>query len=480
MKVLVLNSGSSSVKFQLFNMVDEEVLAKGIVERIGSSEASITYQPKGGHKIVETREILSHDAAISLVLATLMHPQHGVIKDKSEIAGIGHRLVHGGEEFSGSVLITEEVKAGVRRCIQFAPLHNPHNLKGVEACEQLLKGVPQVGVFDTAFHHTIPQVAYMYGLPYALYKKLGIRRYGFHGTSHMYVAQQAAQVLGRPLDKLKLITCHLGNGSSITAILHGKSVDTSMGFTPLEGLVMGTRCGDIDPALVSYIMEREKLDTRQIDNLMNKSSGMLGLTETTNDMREIEAEAQRGSERHKLALEIFCYRIRKYVGAYIAVLGGVDAIIFTGGIGENSSFVRRTSLANLKVLGIEIDEEKNAQNAVDISKGKVKVLVIKTNEELAIARDTKRILESLAAEIEKPVAEEVLQRELATFTPDDRAELVLLWSENPRMPLYELTAKLNKRLGKNFSMHVVRHELGRLGLDRVSEQKLEALASRSK
>ncbi len=480
MKILVLNCGSSSVKFQLIDMTNESVIAKGLVERIGSSEASITYLPKNKHKISETREILNHDVAISLVLSTLMHPQYGVIKTESEIDGIGHRLVHGGEEFTASVLITEEVKAGVRRCIQFAPLHNPHNLKGVEVCEQLLQGVPQVGVFDTVFHHTIPAKAYMYGLPLALYKKLGIRRYGFHGTSHCYVANQAAEFFDRPLEKLKIITCHLGNGSSIAAVENGRSVDTSMGFTPLEGLVMGTRCGDIDPALVSFIMERENLNTRQIDNLMNKSSGMLGLTEMTNDMREIEAEAERGSENHLLALDIFCYRIQKYIGAYFAALGGADAVVFTGGIGENSSLVREKAISKLSFLGISLDKSKNNNNSKVISKGKIKVLVIPTNEELAIARDTRRILETITEEIEKSVSEEIISEELATISPDDKVELLLLWAENPHMSLYELTNKLNKILDTPVSIQTVRRELQILGLDQISEEKKEAMSIRSK
>ena len=321
MKVLVLNSGSSSIKFQFMRMDDEGLLAKGIVEKIGSSDAIVTYQPEGRTRIREIREVLNHSVAIEMVLNLLLSAQHGVIRQKSEIDGIGHRVVHGGEDFSESVLITDKVKATISKCIQFAPLHNPHNLKGIEACEALLPGIPQVGVFDTAFHHTIPPKAYIYGLPYALYRKLGIRRYGFHGTSHSYVALKAAEILGRPIGKLNLITCHLGNGASITAVAGGKSVDTTMGFTPLEGLVMGTRCGSIDPALVPYIMEREKLGTKEIDSIMNKNSGMLGLTETSNDMREIEQEAAHGSERHQLALEIYCHTIKKYIGAYMAEMG---------------------------------------------------------------------------------------------------------------------------------------------------------------
>ena len=312
MKILVLNCGSSSVKFQLIEMDNEGVLAKGVVEKIGSSEAILNYQATGKNNIVQTREIVNHDVAVSLVLQTLMHPKNGVIREKSEIAGIGHRLVHGGEEFKQPTPIDKKV-----RCNQFAPLHNPHNLKGIEVCEQLLPGIPQVGVFDTAFHHSLPPKAYMYALPMSLYRKHRIRRYGFHGTSHAYVAKKAAEYAGKPIGELKIITCHLGNGASIAAVDGGKSVETSMGFTPLEGLVMGTRCGDIDPALVPYITNLEKLSLSQVDSLLNKSSGMLGLTETTNDLREIELEAENGSDQHKLALGIFCHRIKKYIGAYI-------------------------------------------------------------------------------------------------------------------------------------------------------------------
>lgn len=392
MKILVLNSGSSSVKFQFIDVANENVLAKGIVERIGSSDAIVNFEAKDRTKLREVREVPDHEEAISIVISLLLHPQHGVIRDKKEIHGIGHRVVHGGEEFYESVLINEEVKSAIRKFIQFAPLHNPHNLKGIEACEALLPGIPQVAVFDTAFHHTIPPKAYLYALPYTLYKKLGIRRYGFHGTSHKYVAHKAAEFLGQPIETLKLITCHLGNGASITAVDGGKSVDTSMGFTPLEGLIMGTRCGDIDPALVPYIMEKENLTTAQIDALMNKSSGLLGLTGTTNDMREITAEASRGSKQHILAIEMYCYRIRKYIGAYMAVLGRVDAIVFTGGIGENSAKVRSQTLEGLEAFGISVDPEKNAKSETEIGKGPVHILVIPTNEELAIARDTAKIL----------------------------------------------------------------------------------------
>jgi acetate kinase len=462
MNVLVLNSGSSSVKFQLIRTEDENLRAKGIVEKIGSSDAIINYQPAGRTKIREIREVLNHSVAIEIVLSLLLHPQHGVIKDKAEIDGIGHRVVHGGEDFSSSVLIDEKVKSVIRKCIQFAPLHNPHNLKGIEACESLLPGVPQVGVFDTAFHQTIPPRAYIYGLPYALYQKLRIRRYGFHGTSHQYVAQRAADLLGKPLQKLRVITCHLGNGASITAVNRGKSVDTTMGFTPLEGLVMGTRCGTIDPALVPYIMEREKLGPKDIDSIMNKNSGMLGLTETSNDMREIEQDAARGSERHQLAIEIYCYYIKRYLGAYLAVMGGVDAVVFTGGIGENSRQVRRLVAEGLSELGIAVDEKKNQANGPDISAGRVKVLVIPTNEELAIARDTRRLLEAADKTAPRPRVETVEPR--AAFTREETAKLVVLWAQHPKSSVQALAAGLSKNLGREVAPAAVQKELERLAL----------------
>jgi acetate kinase len=463
MKVLVLNSGSSSIKFQLIRMEDESLLAKGIVEKIGSSDAIITYQPEAKNKIREIREVKNHEVAIEIVLSLLLHPQHGVIRDKGEIDGIGHRVVHGGEDFSDSVLITETVKATIRKCIQFAPLHNPHNLKGIEACEMLLPGVRQIGVFDTAFHQTLPPKAFIYGLPYILYKKLRIRRYGFHGTSHNYVAHRAADFLKRPMKGLKIITCHLGNGASIAAVDGGLSIDTTMGFTPLEGLVMGTRCGSIDPALVPYIMDREKLGTKEIDSIMNKNSGMLGLTETSNDMREIEQEAARGSERHRLAIEIYCYHVRKYIGAYMAALGRVDAIVFTGGIGENSRLVRRLVTEGMTDLGIVLDPAKNERNERDISSGPVKILVIPTNEELAIARDTRRILAESPTCEPKPAFEAAAKRSEA-FRPEETAKLVLLWAQNPKAAAAGLAVKFGADIGRTVTAEAVQKELERLSL----------------
>ena len=467
MKILVLNCGSSSLKFQLFEMEDEAVIAKGLVEKIGHSDAILTFAPAGRDKIVTTREIQNHDRALKLVFDALMHPRHGVVHAKSEIDGIGHRIVHGGEEFTESVLITDEVREGVRRCIQFAPLHNPHNLKGIEVCEKILPGIPQVGVFDTAFHSRLPARAYMYALPMALYRKLRIRRYGFHGTSHGFVADKAAEHLGRPLEELKIVTCHLGNGCSMAAVDGGRSIDTSMGFTPLEGLVMGTRCGDIDPALVSFIADKEGIPLAKVDSLMNKSSGLLGLTETSNDLREIEYEARQGSAQHSLALDIFCYRVKKYLGAYAAALGGLDVVVFTGGIGENAVSVRRQVLENMEFLGIELDQERNEASELRIGTGRVEVLVVPTNEELSIARDTRTILGEIREEIEKPMGDEELDR----LSGDDKAELLAIWFENPHIGVYELTGKLDRRIEGTVSIQTVKQELEQLGLDRVSEEK---------
>jgi acetate kinase len=401
MKILVLNCGSSSVKYQLIEMDREHVIGKGVIERIGDDDAIVRYRPSGRPEQRDIRPIADHTEAIHAVLAALLDPESGVIRDRNEIAAVGHRTVHGGEAFSASVQIDADVIQTIRDCSVFAPLHNPHNLKGIEVCIELLPDTPQVAVFDTAFHQTMPAESYLYALPYSFYEKLRVRRYGFHGTSHRYVAEQAAQELGRPIEDLKLITCHLGNGASIAAVQQGASVDTSMGFTPLEGLVMGTRCGDIDPALVLYLMHATGLTPEEMDSLLNKKSGMLGLTEMSHDMREIEDEAQKGNPRCQLALDIYCRRIKKYIGAYAAVMGGVDAIVFTGGIGENSDIVRRLVCQDMGYLGIDYNEEANMEHvpwnkapptSPHISTGPTKVMVIPTNEELVIARDTQEIL----------------------------------------------------------------------------------------
>lgn len=395
MKILVLNCGSSSVKFQVFDYKTEESIAVGLVECIGLEKAVLRYHPKGGGKIKKETEKLDHDKAINLVFGTLLSKEYGVLKDKNEIVGIGHRVVHGGERFTHSVFIDEEVLDKIKECIKFAPLHNPHNLKGIEVCKQLLPGVPNIAVFDTAFHSKMPPESYIYALPYEYYTKLGVRRFGFHGTSHYYVSKKAAELLGKPYDNCKIITCHLGNGASMAAVKNGVSIDTSMGFTPLEGLVMGTRCGDIDPALVPYIIEQENLSAKEMDDILNKKSGVKGISGTSNDMREIEEKYFEGNPRHKLAFEVYCHRIKKYIGAYAALLGGVDAIVFTAGVGEKSSVTRELVLKDSEYMGVEIDKEANGKNALSIGKGKVSVFVIPTNEELVIAQDSKKIIEKI-------------------------------------------------------------------------------------
>ncbi len=391
--ILVLNCGSSSAKFQLIRAETEENLAKGIVERIGSVDAIFRYQPKGKNEYREITEISNHAVAIQKIIDILTHPQHGTIKNMDEIMAIGHRVVHGGEKFASSVIITDEVIQQIEDCIKFAPLHNPHNLKGIKECARIIPGKPQVGVFDTAFHQKMPPSSYIYALPYSLYKKMGIRRYGFHGTSHYYVSRKTAEILKRPVEELNMVTCHLGNGASIAAVKGGISIDTSMGFTPLEGVVMGTRCGDIDPAIVTYLMEREGLKPAEMDKLMNNQSGLKGISERSNDMREIIEGADRGELQFKLALDVFCHRIKKYIGAYGAVMGGLDAVVFTGGIGENASRVRELVCEGLEFLGIEIDKELNNQRRLIISKGKTAVLCVPTNEELVIAQETKKLVE---------------------------------------------------------------------------------------
>lgn len=396
MKILVLNCGSSSVKYQLFDMTDESVLAKGLVERVGMTDAILTHRPAGKEKYCHVEPILEHTSAIKVVTNILVHPEHGVIRDVKEIDAVGHRVVHGGEKFSQSTLITQEVKNVLTEYIELAPLHNPPNLKGIAAAESVLPDVPQVGVFDTAFHSTIPRCAYLYALPYALYQRYRIRRYGFHGTSHKFVAQRVAQLMQKEFSALKIITCHLGNGASITAVDRGQSVETSMGFTPLEGLIMGTRAGDIDPAIIPYVMAKEELSLGEVDAMLNKHSGMLGVSGIGSDMRDIEKAAEGGHERAQLALEMYRYRIRKYIGAYVAAMNGVDAIVFTAGIGENDPTSRAIIGKHLSFFGVEIDEERNncrgVEREISTLASKVKVWVIPTNEELMIARDTMEIL----------------------------------------------------------------------------------------
>jgi len=398
-RILVLNSGSSSVKYKFFDASENLCHAEGQVERIGLGGSLLHHKRMDGDRIRTGVEATDHAQAIETVIATLLSRNHGVIAGKTEIDAVGHRVAHGGEKFTSSALVTEEVKNSIRDCIELAPLHNPHNLRGIEACEQLLPGVPQVAVFDTAFHHTMPPHAYIYAVPYILYRRYGVRRYGFHGTSHGYVAARAAEKMGRRLEDINVITCHLGNGSSMAAIRKGESVDTSMGFTPLEGLVMGTRCGDLDPALVLFVMGKESLTVPEATAMLNKHSGLAGISGISSDMREIEDEAAAGQERAVLALDIFTYRIRKYIGAYAAAMGGVDAIVFTGGIGSNSPLVRARSLEGLDFLGASIDTDMNTGSIgcdaeLSSADSRVRVFTILTDEELVIASDTMRIVSS--------------------------------------------------------------------------------------
>ena len=392
MNVLVINCGSSSLKFQLINSESEEVLAKGLCERIGI-DGSLTYQPAGGEKVKSAKDMPTHTEAIQFVIDALTDPQTGVVKSLDEIGAVGHRVVHGGEKFASSVVITEEVKKAVEECNDLAPLHNPANLIGVNACQKLMPNTPMVAVFDTAFHQTMPEKAYMYGLPYAYYDKYKVRRYGFHGTSHSFVSKRAAEIVGVPYDATKTIVCHLGNGASVCAVLNGKSVDTSMGLTPLEGLVMGTRSGDIDPAILEFIAKKENLDIEGLMKVLNKDSGVYGLSNgLSSDFRDLSAAAEDGNEQAKVALEVFAYRVAKYVGSYTAAMNGVDNIVFTAGIGENDKEIREEICGYLEFLGIEIDKEANAKRGEEViistPDSKVKVLVIPTNEELAIARET--------------------------------------------------------------------------------------------
>lgn len=397
MKILVLNCGSSSVKYQLFNMEDRSVLAKGQVDRIGMKGAVLSHKRHDGHKIKMAGEIIDHQTAIEYILAILISANHGVIEDRDEIDAVGHRVVHGGEKFKDSVLITKDVIDQLQEFIDLAPLHNPNNLKGINACHQLLKDVPMVAVFDTAFHATMPDYAYLYGLPYVLYKRYAIRRYGFHGTSHYYVSRRARDILEEEMENLKIITCHLGNGCSVTAIDGGRSIETSMGFTPVEGLLMGTRSGDVDPALVLHLMGKEELTLGDMNALLNKHSGLQGISGVSSDMREIMEAVEEGNERARIALDIFTYRLKKYIGSYTAALGGLDIIVFTGGIGENSPEVRRKALEGLEYLGISCDQEKNEstvgeEGEITAEGSTVRTFVIPTNEELVIAIDTEKIV----------------------------------------------------------------------------------------
>ena len=404
MIVLVLNCGSSSVKFQLIrtSLEDieagtEEKLGRGIIGKIGMTTATVAFEAEGRPPVRETPVILEHRVAIERVLSLLTDPNVGVIKDRSEIGAVGHRVVHGGEKFAQSQLITEEVLREIVECIELAPLHNPHNVRGYEIARELLPDVPHVAVFDTAFHQTVPEHAYLYGLPMVLYRRHGIRRYGFHGSSHRYLTARMERLLGRPRTEFNLITCHLGNGCSVTAVQHGRSIDTSMGFTPLEGLVMGTRSGDLDPAVILHVMAKEELTLHEANTLLNKHSGLIGVSGISNDMRELIKEAQRGDQHAQTAIDLFCYRLKKYISAYYGVLGGADAVVFAGGIGENAAVVRERSCDGLESLGMIMDPKRNEElngreGRISTDDSPVGIYVVLTDEEMVIARDTARAI----------------------------------------------------------------------------------------
>ncbi|MBN1111706.1 MAG: acetate kinase [Bacteroidales bacterium] len=399
MNVLVLNCGSSSIKYQLLNMAGEEhqLVAKGLIERIGLNDGILTHKPSGKDSFEKVDDIPDHTVGINLILDAITDPNHGVIKSLSEISAVGHRVAHGGEFFSKSVLVTEEVKAGIEKCIELAPLHNPANLKGILSMEKLLPTVPQVAVFDTSFHQTMPQKAYLYAIPYHFYTDYKIRRYGFHGTSHKFVAEKACALEGMDFNNSKIITCHLGNGASITAIKDGKSFETSMGFTPVDGLIMGTRCGSVDPGVLLYIADKQNLNLKGVNDLINKESGVAGISGISSDMRDLENAAAEGNERAILALDMYYHRVIKFVGAYAAAMNGVDMIIFTGGIGENDTILREKVSTGLSFMGVDFDSAANKgvrgkDKVLTTPTSKVKVMTITTDEELVIARDTKAII----------------------------------------------------------------------------------------
>ena len=398
MKTLVINCGSSSLKYQLIDMNTENSLVQGLVERIGIEGSILTQKVEGKDKYVIEENMPSHKDAIKLVLEALVNKEHGVITSMEEISAVGHRVVHGGEKYSHSVVIDEEVIESIRDCISLAPLHNPPNIIGIEACKELMPNTPMVAVFDTAFHQTMPKEAYICPLPYELYENYGIRKYGFHGTSHMYVSQKVAKVMGKDIKDLKIVTCHLGNGCSLAAVKGGKSIDTSMGFTPLAGVMMGTRAGSIDPSVISFLVEEQGYTKSDIDDILNKKSGILGISGVSSDFRDVLSESEKGNERAKLALDIFHYKVRAQIAAYAGIMGGVDVIVFTAGIGENSIVTRKESLRGLEFLGFRVDDEKNDVRGkiqeISTEDSKVKVYLIPTNEELMIARDTVKLIKN--------------------------------------------------------------------------------------
>lgn len=391
MKILVVNCGSSSLKYQVLDMTDESLICKGLVERIGIEGSILTHSKIGADKFVLEVPMKDHKDAISHVIEAIQDKEHGVITDMSEIGAVGHRVAHGGEKFAESVLITDEVLAAIEDCVELAPLHNPANILGIKACMDLMPGTPEVAAFDTAFHQSMPAESYIYSIPYKYYEQYGLRRYGFHGTSHKYVAEVAADMLDKSIEDLKIITCHLGNGASIAAVKGGRSIDTSMGFTPLAGLAMGTRSGDIDPAIISYICKKEGITVDEMNSVLNKESGVYGMSGISSDMRDIKSAAAEGNERAQLTLDVYAHKIKAFVGAYIAEMNGVDAIVFTAGIGENDPVTRANVCRDMDALGIILDPEKNEtreQSVISADDSKVKVLLIPTNEELMIARDT--------------------------------------------------------------------------------------------
>ncbi|MCR2802967.1 acetate kinase [Paenibacillus soyae] len=397
MKVLVINAGSSSLKYQLYDMTNEGVLASGRVERIGMDSSIVTHEPADKPEVRDVSEILDHVTAVKRVIDMLTHSEHGVLGAMTEIDAVGHRVVHGGEVFKGSVLVTQEVKLEIKKLFDLAPLHNPAHMMGITAVEANMPGVPQVVVFDTAFHQTMPATSYLYPIPKVLYRRHKIRRYGFHGTSHSYVSDNAARLLGLPLESLKMVTCHIGNGASCAAILDGKSFDTSMGMTPLEGLMMGTRSGDIDPAIVPFVMNKEELTLNEVNSMLNKHSGMLAISGISSDMREVTEAMTGGDENAKLAFDMYTYRLRKYIGAYAAAMNGLDVLVFTAGVGENAPDVRAAVCDGITFFGVELDHELNARRSkearvISTPGSRVKVLVVPTNEELLIARDTYAIV----------------------------------------------------------------------------------------
>lgn len=397
MNILVINCGSSSLKYQLIEMNNEKVLAKGLVEKIGLDDSIFTHSPsEKKYKLVKKGLIKNHEEALKLVMDSLVDEKYGVLNSLDEIDGVGHRVLHARDYYSDSVLIDNDVKIAIEKCFELGPLHNPANLMGINACQQILPDVKMVAVFDTAFHQTMPKEAYIYPLPYEYYTKYKVRKYGFHGTSHRYVSQRAAEILNQSKDDLKIITCHLGNGASIAAVKNGNCIDTSMGLTPLEGLAMGTRCGSIDPSIVTFLMEKENIDTHEIYEILNKKSGVLGISGVSSDFRDIETAAEDGNSRAQLAIDVFNYKVKTTIGSYVAAMDGVDAIVFTAGLGENSPFTRKQICSGLTYLGIKIDDDNNNKKREEViistPDSKVKVLVVPTDEEMAIARDTKDII----------------------------------------------------------------------------------------